>query len=118
MYEYRAKVLKIIDGDTIHAEIDMGMDLYQNKVLRLYGINTPEIQGAERENGLASKAYVEMALPIGKTVIIRTFKDKTEKYGRYLVNIYNDPKSIYLTLNEELVKMGFATEYFGEGKKL
>lgn len=104
MYEYKAKVKKIVDGDTIAVEVDLGFELTQVMVLRLYGLNTPEIVGVEREKGLEAKQFVQDRLPIGKEVIVKTFKDKKEKYGRYLAEVIFDNQS----LNQLLLNSGIA----------
>lgn len=104
-YRYKAVVRSVYDGDTIRVDIDLGFNTWiRNTSLRLYGINTPEIRGDERDAGLISKAYVEERLPVGKEIVIESFKDRTGKYGRYLATIFYDGAN----LNEELVEAGLA----------
>ena len=111
MYEYKAKVIDIIDGDTIRAEIDLGFNITRTEVLRLYGINTPEIRSKdtnERDKALRAKnRLVELCAEID---YIRTFKDKREKYGRILAELYDKNGN---SLNQILINEGFAVEYFG-----
>ncbi len=109
MYEYKAFVLKIIDGDTIDVDLDLGFKIHTKQRLRLYGINTPEIRGEEREEGLKSKKFVESHLPVGKEILVKTQKDKTGKYGRYLATIIVDG----VNLNELLIAEGLAERYKG-----
>ncbi len=109
MYEYRAKVLDVVDGDTLRVEVDLGLDIRHRITLRLFGVDTPEVRGEEREAGLAAKAFVEAWLPADRVVIIQTVKDKREKYGRYLAAVYiptGDPINPWPHLGEELVKAG------------
>lgn len=87
MYEYKATVINIYDGDTIRADIDLGFGvIIKNQALRLYGINAPEVTGEERESGLISRDKLRELL-LNKEVIIKTYKDSKEKYGRYLATI-------------------------------
>lgn len=108
MYEYKAKVLDVHDGDTITAEIDLGFHVNIEAKVRFYGINAPEITGATRDAGLRSKQRV-IDLISGKDIIIRTKKDKQEKYGRWLGEIYlpnNDTP-----VNQMLLDEGLAVKY-------
>lgn len=111
-YEYIAYVRSIYDGDTIKVDIDLGFNTWiKNMGIRLYGIDTPEIRGEERPDGLISKEFVLNRIPIGSKIYIQTIKDKTGKYGRYLgIIYYGDPLNL-INLNEELVANGLAEEY-------
>jgi micrococcal nuclease len=106
MYQYKAKVIDVYDGDTITAMVDLGFYHYQQMKFRLYGINTPEIRGEDRDRGIAVRDIVR-AMILDKEVIINSYKDKQEKYGRYLANILIDD----LDLNQWLVQNGHAEEY-------
>lgn len=91
MYEYRARITRVIDGDTVEAEIDLGFHVSLTVTLRLAGINAPETRGTERPRGLAATRYLEALLHnlAGDTRVltVRTRKDVTEKYGRYLADL-------------------------------
>lgn len=88
MYHYRAKVLELIDGDTLAIEIDLGFRTRIDRTVRVFGFNAPEIRGPERERGLAAKAYAIQQVPVGSFVEVRSFKpDGGDKYGRYLANV-------------------------------
>jgi micrococcal nuclease len=106
MYQYKAKVIDVYDGDTITAMVDLGFYHYQQMKFRLYGINTPEIRGEDRDRGIAVRDIVR-GMILDKEVIINSYKDKQEKYGRYLANILIDD----LDLNQWLVQNGHAEEY-------
>ena len=119
MYEYRVKkVLKIVDGDTIDVDIDLGFDISYTQRVRLAGIDTPESRtkdAREKVLGLEVKDRLKKAIDAASDVIIVTEKpDSTEKYGRILGWVYLDksPKSI----NELLIEEGYAWAYMGETK--
>lgn len=84
MYEYRATVDRVIDGDTIDLIIDLGLNTFVRTRVRVANINAPE---RYTDAGRITKAYVTNLLYPGRTVDIRTYKDKTEKYGRWLADI-------------------------------
>ena len=88
MYEYRGRITRVIDGDTVEAEIDLGFHVTLTVTLRLAGINAPETKGTERPRGLAATRFLDSLITdlTGGTreLTVRTQKDVTEKYGRYL----------------------------------
>lgn len=115
MYEYKAVVLNVIDGDTIDVELDLGFDTYRNERIRLAFINTPEIRTKDEEEkrkGLLAKTRV-LNLILGKTITLKTIKDKTEKYGRYLGIVILESG---MSLNDILVNENLAV-HFLIGKK-
>ena len=107
MYEYLAKVLKIVDGDTIHLEIDLGLETFRRIKCRLAGINAPEMN---TEAGPLAKEFLAKCIPVGTTVRIETIKDRTEKYGRYLVFV-SDINTTGPTINEVMLQRGYAVPY-------
>lgn len=107
MYTYKAKVLEVYDGDTITVEIDLGFTSHRIEKLRLYGIDTPEIRGPQKEDGKKVRDIVRDAV-LGKEVTIETIKDGKGKFGRYLANVIL-PSGV--NLNEWLVNEGHAKEY-------
>ena len=119
MYEYRVKqVLKVVDGDTIDVDIDLGFNISYTQRVRLAGIDTPESRTkdlAEKKLGLESKKYLADLLKSATQIVIRTEKpDSTEKYGRILgwLFINNSSESV----NASLIAGGYAWEYMGETK--
>ena len=110
LYTYRAEVTKVYDGDTLTADIDLGLSVWvRGERMRLWGIDTPEIRGGTPESkrkGFAARDFLRKMV-LGKSVIIRTIKDKKGKYGRYLAVIYKDGVNI----NELLIKKGHAVKY-------
>lgn len=106
MYKYRAKIISVYDGDTCTALVDLGFRINFEIKIRLSGIDTPEIRGEERELGLISKSRLE-ELVLNKDVIIETFRDRTEKYGRWLAEIYVGDVNV----NQTLILEGLAKKY-------
>ena len=117
MYQYKAKVIRVVDGDTVYLDLDLGLMVRMVVDVRLVGINTPEIVGPSKEAGLKSKAFVEQALPAGSAAYVQTYK--AEKYGRYLADIWYLPgvedveriKKEGRHLNKELLENGLAEPY-------
>ena len=107
MYNYRAKIIDVYDGDTVTAMVDLGFLHFQEMKLRLYGINTPELRGEEKEAGMVVRDILRVMV-LDKEVEIRSYKDKQGKYGRYLANIFLDG----LDVNQWLVDNGHAKPYF------
>lgn len=107
-YVRNAKINKVIDGDTVDLQVDLGFDLTALMRCRLDGINAPEKNTAE---GKVSQAWMAQTLPIGSDVVVQTVKDKKEKYGRYLAVVFlpGQAKSI----NDQLVEQGLAKPYDG-----
>jgi micrococcal nuclease len=119
MYEYNIKkVTKVVDGDTIDVDIDLGFNISYSQRVRLAGIDTPESRTKdlrEKALGLEVKNKVKSAIESAKTVIIKTeLPDSTEKYGRILGWVYLDGTA--KSLNEQLIDEGYAWGYMGETK--
>ena len=122
MYEYKCKVLRVVDGDTVDIDIDLGYGMWMHKErVRIMGIDTPESRTrdkVEKAFGLASKARLKEMLPIGsiqhlKTEIDRSGEDKRGKFGRILGDFIIDDKRV----TEVLVEEGYAVAYFGGSKE-
>ncbi len=94
MYQYLAIIRKVIDGDTLEIDIDLGLSVWvQKEKVRLYGINTPEVYGVKKgtpewEEGNKASEFVKSVLKENDEIRIETIKDKKEKYGRYLAIVY------------------------------
>jgi len=106
MYHYKAHIKAVYDGDTVTAVVDLGFLHFQEMKLRLKGIDTPELRGEEREQGLIVRD-ISRELILDKDVEIESFKDKQGKYGRYLATIFLDE----LNINQWLVDNGHAEIY-------
>lgn len=88
MYEYQGVVLDIIDGDSLRLDIDLGLSIRSKQVVRLRGIDAPEMVGPTHEAGVAAKMALSGFVPVGARVLVRTHKDKREKWGRYLADVW------------------------------
>ena len=118
-YIYRVKkVIKVVDGDTIDADIDLGFDISLTKRVRLSGVDTPESRTTdlkEKALGLEVKEWLKHKLEGATDILIKTqLPDSTEKYGRILGNLYINNES--LSLNEQMVNAGYAWSYKGDAK--
>ena len=117
MYEYHVKkVHKVVDGDTIDVDIDLGFNVSYFQRVRLAGIDTPESRTSddyEKKLGLESKEWLKKALEGATKVIIKTEKpDSSEKYGRILGWLFvND-----VNLNLAMIDQGYAWSYMGDTK--
>jgi len=105
LYNYIGKVISVYDGDTVKVDIDLGFSLTFTRVtLRLSRINAPEMRGVERSKGIISRDFLRSQI-LGKTIKIKTIRDKKGKYGRYIAELfYQDGTSI----NDDLVTRGLA----------
>lgn len=110
MYEYRARIERCVDGDTVDASLDLGFGVCVDERCRLLGIDTPE-RGQPGFN--EATAYLEQLLEGAKVegfVLCRTVKDKKGKYGRYLIELFDTEGQ---SINQRMVKDGFARAYPG-----
>jgi len=116
-FVYEAKVLDVHDGDTITVEIDLGFNVKFTEKIRFYGINAPELRVrneakklVENPEGTKTLNVVKDFLKIGETIVIETMKDKKEKFGRYLANIYVVKNKEEIHLNKYLLENNLATK--------
>jgi endonuclease YncB( thermonuclease family) len=111
MYQYKCKIERVVDGDTVICSIDLGFGTWLKDVsVRVLGINAPEIRTKdpiEKIAGLKTKARVEKLLPVGSEVIVNTVIDK-EKFGRILGDFLIDGKE---SLGHILLAEGLAQSY-------
>lgn len=108
MYTYKAHIVDVYDGDTVTAIVDLGFHVSKQIKVRLKDIDAPELRGNERSAGLVSKARLE-ELVLNKDVLLITFKDKQEKYGRWLGEIFLSENDI--SINQMLLNEGLAVPY-------
>jgi micrococcal nuclease len=120
MYEYKATVLKVIDGDTVDVRVDLGFHIFQDMRLRLYRIDAPELRGKteeERKAAVLARSFLGQLLPVGKTLRVMTLKDKTEKFGRFLAELYlTDAIGDEPSVNQMMIDAGHGVPYDG-GKR-
>jgi len=121
MYEYRVKIVKVVDGDTVDVDIDLGFGIIlSDERVRIMGIDTPESRTrdkVEKKFGLASKARLKSLL--GKTGILKTQinkngEDMKGKFGRILGDFVAEDGRM---VTDILVEEGYAVAYFGGSKE-
>ena len=118
-HNYSAKVLRVVDGDTADAMIDLGFDTWVKKRIRFYGVDTWESRTRNKEEkvkGLAAKAYVKDLLENSDEGKFSIISYGTGKYGRVLGELF--VKGHESSVNELLKENGHAYEYHGEKKKV
>jgi micrococcal nuclease len=121
MYQYKAKILKVLDGDTVDIDLDLGFNIVlSNQRVRMAGIDTPESRTVDKEEkirGNLSKKKLAEKLPIGSYVKIETQRsdNNDDKFGRILaIFILEDGTS----LNQWMIDNNYAVLYQGENKEL
>ena len=119
MWTYRAKVIRVIDGDTVDVDVDLGFGIWQkNERVRIMGIDTPESRTRnkiEKKFGLAAKAKLKSLLgpkPVLQTTISKKGEDMKGKFGRVLGDFIIDGKQV----SQIMCKEGHAVAYFGGSK--
>ena len=122
MHEYRCKIVKVIDGDTVDVDIDLGFGVWMKKErIRLYGIDTPESRTRDKEEkkyGLIAKDAVLSYLPLDSIQTLRTQKDKVGKFGRILgdFEVYYSQEDRWCGVVEILIKESYGVPYKGQSK--
>ena len=113
-YIRRARIVRLVDGDTVILDVDMGMSITVRATVRLMGINTPEVRGPEKVAGHAATQHLAELLVEFKhegewDIVVQTYKDKKGKFGRLLaVLIGDDGDGNPINLNERMVADGHA----------
>lgn len=111
MYEYGASVIRVVDGDTVDLRVDLGLDVNINMRVRLAGIDAPE---RGKPGGTEATNWLSERLTTRVQIVIKTKKDKKEKFGRYLAEIYLLGDTI--SVNQKMIEAGMAKPYDG-GKR-
>ena len=118
-YEYSAKLVRVVDGDTCDAMIDLGFNTWVKKRIRFYGVDAWESRTRnleEKKKGLAAKAYVKDLLENSDEGKFSIISHGVGKYGRVLGELF--VKGHETSVNELLKENGHAYEYHGEKKKV
>jgi|TARA_R110000803_G_scaffold190196_1_gene252721 micrococcal nuclease len=122
MHEYKATMLRIVDGDTVDVDIDLGFGVWLRKQrIRLFGIDTPESRTRdlqEKYYGNLAKNYIKDRLPVGSVFNLKTEKDDRGKFGRILgILMYSSGDGEFdLDLNEEMIMNAYGVKYHGQSK--
>jgi len=121
MYEYRCKVVKIVDGDTVDVDIDLGFGVWLKKErIRMFGIDTPESRTRdldEKKYGLMAKDYITKLLDDEGGIVLKTRKDAEGKYGRILGELWRTTDFADTSINELMIKNHHAVSYHGQSKE-
>ena len=115
MYEYKCNVTRIVDGDTVDAEIDLGFDIIFKSRIRLYGIDTPESRTSnkdEKARGKLAAKFLSDSILHADNIVVQTKLDKKGKFGRVLGVIVADD----VDLNQALIDNHLAVAYTGQSK--
>ena len=108
LYHYAATLVRVLDGDTIEADLHLGFEVTLRRKFRLLGINAPEMKTPEGE--IAKQALIDKLA--GMEIEIFSHKDRTEKYGRYLATLWAImPDGSRLDVNQFMIVAGFAKPY-------
>lgn len=113
-----ARVLRVIDGDTLDVIFDLGFDVQLKQRIRMFGIDTPESRTrdkVEKKFGLASKSFLKKVVTEAEEVVCKTHvADARGKFGRVLGEVWCDGENI----NAKMISEGYAVAYYGENKDL
>ena len=106
LYTYRASLVEVIDGDTFDFEVDLGFHISNQIRVRLADIDTDEIHGVKKESnqykrGQKQKRFSKDHLEAANNIILKTYKDGTGKYGRYLAEVIVNGEDLKELLIEE-----------------
>ena len=117
MYEYGCKVTRVVDGDTIDVDLDLGFNIYHKCRVRLYGIDTPESRTRDKDEkarGKLAAKFLQDAISNGKHVILQTqLKDSKGKFGRVLASVIVDG----IDINQQMIDNHMAVKYKGQSKQ-
>lgn len=113
MYTYRAKVTRVVDGDTVDVNVDLGFGTFSKQRFRLAEIDAPETfrrkkDSEEYKAGMKSKNWLEEKVK-DQNLIVKTEKDKKGAYGRYIVHIFLEGEE--KSLNQQMLELGLAKKY-------
>ncbi len=117
-FAYRLTVLRVVDGDTLDVNIDLGFQMtLAGQRIRLLRVNTPEIKGPTREAGMRAKAFTADWLKSHSNLLMRSRKIEPghaveDSFGRYLVEVFGDnEKGEQTCLNDALLSSGNAVPF-------
>ena len=121
MYEYRCNIVKIIDGDTVDVDIDLGFGVWMtNERVRLYGIDTPESRTRdldEKKYGLLAKSFLIRMLGDEGGIVLKTHKDAEGKFGRILGELWRTTDFADKSINDYMIEKHHAVAYHGQSKE-
>ena len=108
-YRYNATILGVVDGDTFDAMVDLGFGVFRKERFRVYGINAPE---RNKDGWHSAKSDLSFLLTTGTAKRIATFKDRRDKYGRYVADVVIVNNNGFASwLSDEMLRLGNVVEY-------
>lgn len=113
-YVYRAVPVRVVDGDTVDLDVDLGFQVYRRERIRLAGIDAPEMRGPERPRGVeAREALIGMMWDGMKprNVTLWTMRDRRGKFGRYIGVLFVTVNGESIDLNKWMVEKGYAEKW-------
>jgi len=120
MFEYRCKVVKVVDGDTVDVDIDLGFGVWlKGERVRLYGIDTPESRTSDKEEkvyGLAAKKFLKKMCDDEWMILETAEYDAKGKFGRILGSLRRTTNYADQTVNEYMIEKYHAVPYYGQSK--
>ena len=126
MFRYNCVIRRVVDGDTVDVDIDLGFGIWQhNERVRIHGIDTPESRTrdkVEKQFGLLAKKFVQNILPVGskQTLVTEKAGDESKgKFGRILgkFEVYDGVTDSTMFLGDIMIREGHAVPYFGLSKE-
>ena len=122
MYEYKCKVKRVVDGDTMDVILDLGFSVHHAVRVRMAGIDTPESRTRDKDEkarGKLSKAFLKESIK-GKKIVLKTkIKDAKGKFGRVIAEVWAEFEEGSLrNINELMIKECYAVKYNAENKAL
>ena len=111
-YIYKATLIRVVDGDTVHMQVDLGYHIGVEIDFRLTGINAPEMKGATITAGKAAKAFLEGLLANRTDLVVVSVK--TEKFGRWLGTIWFATEPTRPSANAQMVASGHAVVFMAD----
>jgi len=123
MHTYKCTILRVVDGDTVDVDIDLGFGVWMRKErIRVLGIDTPESRTrdkVEKTYGILAKNFVKSYLPVGSVQVLQTEKDGTGKFGRilgkFLVHDIKEDRQMHL--GDIMIREHLAVKYDGQSKE-
>ena len=120
MYEYNCNIVKVVDGDTVDVDIDLGFGIWvRNERVRLSGIDTPESRTRDLQEKFYGKYATQYVIDkLGESCVLRTKKDRAGKFGRVLGEfiVYDEYSDSWKSVNEMMVRDFIAVPYTGQSK--
>jgi len=123
MHTYKCTILRVVDGDTVDVDIDLGFGVWMRKErIRVLGIDTPESRTrdkVEKTYGIMAKEFVKSYLPVGSVQTLQTEKDGTGKFGRILGKflVYDIKEDRQMHLGDIMIREHLAVAYHGQSKE-